>query len=195
MAWTLCLSSFIIISERIIMPDETAPSALKNRPDLNEILLSWKSPSHPFKKRNRTFYQTVAALTLLLVVIVFFLHEFMLIGVILAVTFLVYAISSVPPVEVEHKVTPLGFENAGRLFYWMELYSFWFEERWGYKLLVISTRLTFPAQVRAVLHEMSQEKVKEIVGRYLLFLEKPPKNWTDDFSDWFNKKIPLDTSK
>src|SRR3989304_9772352 len=103
------------------MPADTASSVLKDRPDLNEILLSWKGPSHPFKKRNKIFYQTVAALTFLLVVIVFFLREFMLIGVILSITFVVYAISSVPPVEVEHKITPLGLENAGRLFRWIEL--------------------------------------------------------------------------
>ena len=171
-----------------------AASALENKPNLNEILLSWKSPSHPFKKRNRVFYQTVAALTFLLVVIVFFLHEFMLIGVILSVAFVVYAISSVPPVEVEHKLTPIGFENAGRIFHWIELYSFWFEEKWGYKILVIATRLPFPSQVRVVLHDVTEEKIKEIVGHYLLYLEEPPKNWADDFSNWLNKKIPLEAS-
>lgn len=170
------------------------PSILDKQPDLNEILLSWKSPSHPFKKRNRVFYQTVAALTLLLVVIVFFLHEFMLIGVILSIAFVVYAISSVPPVEVEHKITPMGFENAGRLFHWIELYSFWFEEKWGSKMLVVATRLPFPAQIRAVLGEVKEEKIKEIVGKYLLHLEKPPKSWADNFSDWLNKKIPLEAS-
>lgn len=171
-----------------------AASALENKPDLNEILLSWKGPSHPFKKRNRVFYQTVAALTFLLVVIVFFLHEFMLIGVILSLAFVVYAISSVPPVEVEHKITPIGFDNAGRLFHWIELYSFWFEEKWGYKILVIATRLPFPSQVRAVLRDVTEEKIKEIVGRYLLYLEEPPKNWADSFSNWMNKKIPLEAS-
>lgn len=176
------------------MPTPTAPSALKDKPDLNEILLSWKSPSHPFKKRNRIFYQTVAAITFLLVVIVFFLHEFMLMGVILSVAFLVYVISTVPPIIVEHKVTPLGFENAGKLFRWTELFAFWFEERWGFKTLVIQTRLPFPAQVRAVLAEVGEGKVKEIVGKYLLYMEKPPKSWTDNFSDWLNKKIPLETT-
>ncbi len=176
------------------MTSPTAPSALKDKPDLNELLLSWKSPSHPFKKRNRIFYQTVAAITFLLVVIVFFLHEFMLMGVILAVAFLVYVISTVPPIEVEHKVTPLGFENAGRLFRWAELVAFWFEDRWGFKTLVIQTRLPLPAQIRAVLAEVGELKVKEIVGKYLLYMEKAPKSWTDKFSDWLNKKIPLETT-
>ncbi len=173
---------------------ETKIDPLKDKPNLNETLLSWKGPSYPFKKRDRVFFQTVAALTFLLIVIVFFLHEFLLIGVILAVAFVVYAISSVPPVDVEHKITPLGFENAGRLFHWSELYSFWFDEKWGFQTLVIQTRLPFPAQVRAVLKDTTQDNVKEIVGKYLLFMEKPPLSWVDSASDWLNKKIPLESS-
>ncbi|MBI4067531.1 hypothetical protein HY407_04035 [Candidatus Gottesmanbacteria bacterium] len=169
-------------------------SALKDKPDLNEILINWKGPSHPYKKRNRVFYQTVAAITLLLVVIVFFLHEFMLIAVILAIAFVAYAISAFPPIEVEHKITPLGFENAGRLFHWVELYAFWFEEKWGYHTLVIQTRLSFPTQIRAVLQDVPPDKVKSIIGKYLMYLEKPPKNWVDNASDWLNKKIPLESN-
>lgn len=164
--------------------------------DLNEILLSWKSPSHPFKKRDKVFYQTVAAITFLLVVIVFFLHEFILIGVILSIAFVVYATSTVEPVEVSHKVTPIGFEHAERMFHWGQCYAFWFEEKWGSEVLVIQTRFAFPAQIRAVLvSDISREEVKDIVGKYLLYLEKPPKSWTDSFSHWLSEKIPLDTSK
>lgn len=166
-----------------------------HRQNLNEVLLSWTGPSHPFKKRDKVFFQTVAALTILLVVIVFFLHEFLLIGVILSVAFVVYAISSVPPVEVEHKITPLGFENAGRMFRWIELSSFWFEEKWDQKTLIIQTRLQFPAQVRAVLKTVPEEKVKDVIGKYLLFMGKPPKSWVDNTSDWLTKKIPLESSK
>src|SRR3990172_11118178 len=118
---------------------ETANKFLSEKPDLNQILYSWKSPSHPYKKRSKLFYQTVAAFTVLLVVIVFFLHEFLLIGVILSVVFVVYAIYSVPPIEIKHKITPLGVDNSGRLFHWQELSAFWFEEKWGKTVLVIQT--------------------------------------------------------
>ena len=172
----------------------TSPS-LSNQPNLNEVLLSWTSSSHPFKKKNKVFYQTVAARTFLFVVIVFFLHEFLLIGVGLSVAFLYYVISTVPPVEVEHRITLIGFENAGRLFRWIELYAFWFEEKWGYKTLVIQTRLPFPSQVRVVIAgEATTPRVKEILGKYMLFLEKPPKSWVDNFSNWLSQKIPLETT-
>ncbi|MCJ7740331.1 hypothetical protein MUP32_03375 [Candidatus Microgenomates bacterium] len=166
---------------------------LSNQPDLNEILVSWTSPAYPFKKRNRIFYQTIAALTLLLVVIVFFLHEFLLIGVILSIAFVVYVISTIPPLETEHRITPLGFDNAGRMFRWIELHSFWFENKWEERVLVIQTRLPFPAQLRAVLREVDEKKLKEIIGKYLLFQEKPPKSLVDNFSEWLSKKIPFES--
>ena len=175
------------------MPNQV-PKFLSDKPDLNQILIEWKSPSHPFKKRSKLFYQTVAAFTVLLVVIVFFLHEFLLIGVILSVVFVVYAIYSVPPIDINHKITPLGIENAGRLFRWQELYSFWFEEKWGKVMLVVATHLPFLSQIRAVIDRDSQDKIKQIVGKYLLFLEKPPKNVIDRLSDWISSNIPLEAS-
>lgn len=176
------------------MSARSTNSPLENQPDLNEVLLSWKSPSHPFKKRSPVFYQTVGAITFLLVVIVFFLHEFMLVGVILSVAFVVYALSSVPPVEVEHKLMPAGIDHAGRLYRWFELYSFWFEQKWGFKMLVIQTRLSFPAQIRVVANDVPEQKVKDIIGKYLIFMVKPPKSVSDKFSDWLGKKIPLEAT-
>lgn len=176
------------------MGDYPAPtSALSDKPNLNETLLSWKGPSHPFKKRTKMFYQTVAALTFLFVVIVFFLHEFLLIGVILSIAFVVYVMSSMPPVEVEHTITPLGVEHAGRLFRWNELAAFWFEKKWGNTILIIQTRIPFPSQIRAVLTEENQKgRVEDIIGRYLFHVEKPPKTVVDQLSDWLSEKIPLE---
>ncbi|MBI2611641.1 hypothetical protein HYW54_02740 [Candidatus Gottesmanbacteria bacterium] len=176
-------------------PSPKIDDALKDKVDLNKVLLVWTGPSHPFKKKDRIFYQTVAALTFLLVAIVFFIQDFLLIAVILAIAFVVYAISSYPPVDVEHKVTPAGFENAGRLFHWIELYGFWFEEKWGFKTLVIQTRLSFPAQIRAVLRDVSEAQVRDIIGRYLIHLETPPRSWVDSASDWLGRKIPLESTK
>lgn len=167
---------------------------LAGKPDLNEVLLSWKADSHPFKKRDRVFYQTVAALSFLFIVIVFFLHEFLMIGVILSIAFVVYVIATIPPVEVEHKITPLGFMYAGRLYPWPQLDAFWFDEKWGQKMIVFHNRLTLPTQLRAVLGDMPESKIKLVVGKYLFFMETPPKSWTDHFSQWLEKKFPLEAT-
>ena len=177
------------------MTKELTEKNIKERLDLNETIIEWKTLSHPYKKRDRIFYQTVIAIAFLLIVIVTLMHEFILIGVILSIVFVVYAISSVPPVEVEHKITPLGFYNAGEFYSWIDLYAFWFEKKWDYKTLVIQTRLSFPGQVRAVVDSAVESKIKEIVGKYLLYMEKPPKSWTENISHFISRIIPLETSK
>jgi hypothetical protein len=176
------------------MPAQTTEQILKSQTDINQTLISWKSPSHPFKKRSSMFFQTVAAITFMLIVIVFFLHEWILIGVILSVTFVAYVLSTVPPMEVEHIIKPIGLENAGRLYQWLELSSFWIEKKWDYKVMVIQTRLKFPPQIRIVLNNDSERKVREIVGKYLVFHEKPQKGLGDKISDWLVNKIPLESA-
>jgi hypothetical protein len=170
----------------------TVQTSANFKEDLNAVLLFFKGPSHPFKKRNKIFYQTVAAITFLLSVIVFFMHEWILIGVILSVAFVIYVISTVPPIDVEHKFTPLGVENAGAFYRWIELYAFWFEKKWDYEILVLQTRLPMPAQLRIVLKDTSKDKVKDIIGKYLLYYENPPKSFIDNVSDWFSTKFPLE---
>jgi len=34
---------------------------------------------------------------------------------------------------------------------------------------------------------------KEVIGKYLLFQEKPTRSFVDSLSHWFSQKIPLDT--
>lgn len=170
-------------------------SAIAQQPNLNEPLLVWKSPSHPFKKRDRTFYQTVAALTFLFIVIVFFLREFLLIGVILSVAFVVYVISSIPPIEIEHKITPLGILYGGHLYPWGQLGPFWFEEQHNQKIVVFHNRMNFPGQLRLVLSDVPEAKLKQIVGKYLYFLEKPPKTVSDRLAGWLGKTFPMEATR
>jgi hypothetical protein len=51
------------------------------------VLLEWISPSRIFKPRSREFYRTVGSIIFLLAVILVFVREFLLIGVILALFF------------------------------------------------------------------------------------------------------------
>lgn len=171
------------------------PAIPTEPPDLNETLLSWKGPSHPFIKRGPLYYQTIAAITLLLSITAFFLfRDILMIGAIVSVAFVVNVLSKVEPVETEHKVSRIGFDNAGRLYKWFELYAFWFETKWNQKVLVFQTRLPFPGQVRAVVTGISEDKLKDVIGRYILYSKEPIKSWFDHASDWLAKKIPMETT-
>jgi len=157
-----------------------------------ETLLTWKSPSRPFKKREKEFFTTIGAIVFLLAVILVFIKEFLLIGAIIALAFVAYVLATVPPEEIEHKITTLGIDSAGHFYKWEELVNFWFGERWNQPILYITTKKAFPGRLVILTNGQNQEKIKTVLVKYLSFKEKPDKNWMDDAAKWLGEKVPLE---
>lgn len=155
-------------------------------------LLRWKAPSRLFKKRDRMFFQTVIALVFLIGMILFLLKEFLAIGVVLAIAFVGYVLATVPPDEIEHRITIKGFEVAGLLSRWEEFSDFWFDEKWGQKMVVLQRKYGFPTRVIAILGTVDKQIVKEKINEYLPFKETPDKNWMDHAGDWLHKRFPFE---
>lgn len=155
-----------------------------------ETILEWEAASRPFKKRDKEYFKTIAAFVFLLVVILLFVKEFLLIGAILALLFVSYVLSTIPPQKVKHRVTRHGFETGGRLYRFEELFDFWFEEKWGQEMVCIRT-YRLPGKIIALLGELDKDKLKEVLVKRIPFREKPEKNWTDRAGDWLAKKFRL----
>lgn len=154
-------------------------------------LFSWEAPARPFRKRSREFYSTVGVIVLLLSVILFFAREFLLIGVVLSLAFVSYALASVPPGEITYTLTNKGI-YLGTIFHpYVMLGRFWFEEKWKQDLLMIEYLGGFPNVLTAVLTK-NKDKVEEILKEYML-LQKPTPSPMDKAAEWLSKKIPLET--
>lgn len=176
------------------MPDQKETSTLKTeKPKVVELktLLSWKSPARPFKKRDREYFTTIGAIVFLLAVILLFLKEWLLIAVIIALMFVAYVLASIPPEEVEHKITTRGIVTGNRTYAWDDLSKFWFSQRWKQTILNMETKLRFPGQLLLLLGDTNKDKVKEILGKYLSF-EQPETTWMDNAAEWLAKKVPLE---
>lgn len=174
-------------------------STLKNKPLETTIvkppikdLLVWQAASRPFKKRNKEYFTTIAAVVFLLVIILLFLKEWLLIGVIVSFMFFVYILASVPPQKETYKITTRGVVIADKTYKWQQLDNFWFSKKWDSQILNFSTLLAFPRRLQIVLGDLSKEKVKAVVGKYLT-LEKPKASFTDKAADWLVKKFPLES--
>ena len=159
-----------------------------------QLLLEWTSPARPFRKRTKEYYTTLGALVFLLVVILFLIQEWMAIGAILAVVFVAYVLSTVPPETIHHRITTFGVENAGRRYSWIELYEFWFEEKDEVAMLTMQTRIPFPPRIHILLGEVKKEEVKAVLERYLPFRPEPVRTFTDRAAGWLSRKIPLESA-
>lgn len=157
-----------------------------------KTLLSWEAPSRPFRKKDRSYYTTIAILVILLVLIALLVREFLLIGVLLALAFVAYVLAFVPPHHLTYKISTQGVTIGDDFYFWHFLDSFWFQEKEGSKVLHIQTRLRFPAQLMLVLGPQDEDKVKKIVARFLPFYEVPYRSWFEKWTESLQKHFPLE---
>ena len=174
------------------MDNQTAYHQTSSLNEDRMTILKWHAPSRLFKRRDRIFFQTVVALVLLIGLILFLMKEILLIGVVLALAFVSYVLATVPPDNIEHKIMTKGFEMAGIIHRWEELYDFWFEEKWDQKMIVIQRKYGFPTRIIALLGNADEKMIKDKMNEYLPFREKPEKSWVDSFGNWLHSRLPLE---
>lgn len=171
---------------------EKDPSEVTIVPGPAKELLSWPAPARPFKKRDKEYFSTIGAIVFLLVVILFFIKEWLLIAVIISFLFVSYVLASVPPGEVSHRLTTKGVVTGGKTYKWQWFNRFWFSDKWHYKILHLEAVNLFPRQLQLVLKNDQENEIKKIVEKYLV-LEKPKKTLVDKAADWLTKKVPLES--
>lgn len=154
-------------------------------------ILAWEAPSRPFKQRSKEFFTTIGALVILVAIILLFVREFLLLAVLLAFMFVAYVFASVEPETVEHEITTRGFRTGGKFYRWDVLTRFWFEEKYGQRVLAAETLLQFPSRILMLLGNQDEEEMKQLLMTYMLY-EKPEETFMDKSVKWVQKKVPLE---
>lgn len=167
-------------------PVETDEGSLKKE----ELLFAWTAPVRPFKKRDKEFFTTIAAVALLMGLILFFIDGILPVGVVIAVVFLVYILSTVPPEEVEHRITTKGVVFAGKKYKWDELTRFWFTRRFGNDLLIVESK-QMPNRLEMVVLPADRDKIRHAIENHLPYEEAAP-NFLDKAAVWLSKRVPLE---
>src|SRR3990170_6554209 len=143
-----------------------ASSAGPMQQDVGEekVLLTWKAPVRPYKKRDREYYTTIAAIAFLVLIVLAFLREFLLIVVVIAFAFVSYVFAAIPPEETEHQLTSRGVRSADKLYRWADLRRYWLSEKYGQAMVMVQTAMLFPGQLLMLLPEADKEKVRKILN-------------------------------
>lgn len=168
------------------------PDQQKNDQETIRTLLEWTAPARPFRKKERSYYTTIATIVVLLILIALLAREFLLIGALIALTFVIYVLGFVPPGESKYRISTQGVTIGEQFYLWMDLDIFWFSEKEGFKVLNILTHLRFPAQLMLVLKDQDEAGVKKIVAKYLPFYEIAPKSLLENWGQSLQKHFPLE---
>jgi hypothetical protein len=172
------------------MPEEKKADVAQEPPKEVKTLFEWQSDSRPFKRRDSRFFVNWGLIILMLGVILIFVSEFLLIGVLLALLFVAYVLGTVEPEKMDHKITNQGITTGGRSYLWGELTDVWYSDKHGSLLLNIGTKLRFPGRLLMIVPFIDRDKVKEIVVEYIPFREVPPVTWMDQATEWVMAKLP-----
>lgn len=147
-------------------------------------LFVWQSQSHPLNKYPRGAFSLFGAVALLITVVLILFQEWLAVGVTWAAYFLFFALTKVPQVTVEHKITTEGIISLNHAYLWQELGPFWFKTRNNETVLHIANR-NFLGHLIMLVNPNDQEKIREILAEYLPFIEVPEKSFWDKLFDRF----------
>ncbi|OGK62991.1 hypothetical protein A2334_01605 [Candidatus Roizmanbacteria bacterium RIFOXYB2_FULL_38_10] len=154
-------------------------------------LFSWKAPLRAYKKRSKNILRFYVALSLLISLIVFFFGDRILLIPILTLVFLFYVLTVTPPPEVEHYVTTFGIETTGITLRWEVLSHFYFTKKFGFDVLtVVSHAPYFYHAYLIVPNENIKQQVVELFTKHLMYMEKPPRRFTDKVVDFLSSLVP-----
>ena len=162
------------------------------QPVAKKKLFYWQAPVRPFKKRNREYFTTIGAIVFLLIVILFFIKEWLLIAVVFSLMFVSYVLATVEPGKTEHTLSTQGIETGGKNYRWQEMERFWFVEKWQQIILNIELKEGVPKKIFLLVEAKDQAKIKALLGRYLT-QETPEPSFMDKASAWLAEKVPLET--
>ncbi len=158
-----------------------------------QIILSWKAPLRPYKKRGKNIIRFFFALALLLSLIVFFIADTILLIPIWAVLFLFYVLTVTPPMEIEHKITKFGIESADTTARWELLSHFYYTKRLGFTLLTVVAHPPFSMHAYFVVpDEETKNKITSVLSEHLIYQEKPNRTLTEKMIGWLSMLIPDD---
>ena len=156
-------------------------------------IIAWKSPDRIFKSRSKKYFTKVALYALVGILASIAFGEFFLVGVILAVVFVVYVLATVEPQTIEHRITNMGVVNGGRAFLWEELDSFWFEKRGDDRLLLVQTDLHYPTRLIMLLSQQITERVLlDVLEKHLHYHAAPVHTMFDRWAQALQKRINLE---
>ena len=153
-------------------------------------MFEWTAMDRPHKVWSKDFYSTVVVLAFLVSVIMFFIEGILPVLVVWAVVFALWQMNKVEPKNEVYTITTWGIRTKERTYRWEEMSSFWFEDKWGSRLLRIITNRV-PWQLILVVNKDDEEKIKKLVVENVTY-EVPKATWVDRIVKWLGDKIPLE---
>jgi len=161
-----------------------------------QIILSWKAPLRPYKKRLGSILRFYLAVALLFSLIVFFIGDKILLIPTWAILFLFYILTVTPPPIINNAVTSFGVETGGITIKWEFFSYFYLSSRFGYKMLTLVGHPPYNAHVYLVLpNDEKENNLINIFAEKVVYRQKPADGFVEKTTNFFLSLVPNDNEK
>ena len=157
-------------------------------------LLSWSAPGRPFKKKQKEYFITSLLIVLFVEVILFLFSQYLLMVVVLSLTFVSFALAIVPPKDFHYRISTEGITIEDHFYLWQELYDFYFKKRNNVEVLHLRTKVLLPGELTITLGDIDKEHVKSVIIPYLPYREVIKSTFVEKSGDWLSRNFPLERS-
>jgi len=161
-----------------------------------ETLLSWEAPGRPFIKRGKEYFINAFLITMAFEIILFLFSQYLLMGVVLSLVFLVFAMASIPPKDFNYRITTEGVQIEKHFFLWDELYDFYIFETHGKETIYVSTKYFLPGEITLMpTEDMPIEEIQRALLYFLPFREHVEPTFMEKSGRWLERNFPLEKAK
>lgn len=154
------------------------------------VIFSWTAYERPQKKWSKEFYGSVIVMAFLASVILYFIEGIMPVLVIWAMVFMLWAMSRTEPRLENYAITTWGLKTKERTYRFESMNNFWFESKWGGRLMRINL-VGAPWHIVIVINPDTESKLRKLMLEKVIY-EEPPVTWVDRLVKWLGDKVPLE---
>jgi len=155
-----------------------------------KLLLEWDAYERPQKKWSKEFYSSVIVMAILASIIFYFIEGLMPVLVIWAMVFMLWAMSRTEPRIEKYALTSWGLRTTERTYRYESMATFWFETKWGGRLLRINLAGA-PWHIVIVIDAAKEAQIRKFMIEKVIYQE-PQVTWIDRLVKWLGDKIPLE---
>ena len=163
-------------------------------PELHSVktLLDWHAPGRPFRRRGKEFYLTSLLIMLLLEIILFLFSQYPLMLVVFSLTFVSFALVSIPPHDFHYKISTEGLQVEDHFYLWQELYDFYIKKQDNTEVVHVRTKAFLPGELMLTIGPLPKDTIKEALLPFLPFREYVKPTFIEKAGDWLSHNFPLE---
>ncbi|TRZ42336.1 hypothetical protein D4S03_12355, partial [bacterium] len=120
----------------------------------------------------------------------YFIEGIMPVLVIWAMVFMLWAMSRTEPRLEKYAISSWGLKTKERTYRFEEMTNFWFETKWGGRLMRINLAKV-PWHLVIVINSEDEDKIRKIMLQSVTYQE-PTVTAVDRLVKWLGDKIPLE---